>query len=344
MQRLRLAIIGFGRLGQACAGAIHASDDLALVGLVRRPENLHRPLPEQFAEVPIVSHPSELGDVDAVLICLPTERVREAATELLRHHTPIVEAAAFDIPSRQAHWSALDRMALRRGVAAAVGAGWDPGARGLFEDLFAALCPKGSTTTHDRPGVSLHHSLAARAVPGVRDALCAEFRGADGSSRRYVYLEPLPGADVARAAAAIQSDPLFLGQETVVLPVRQRGDAGGGGPRGGHRAMGPGRREGPPAVSPGRPLRPGGRCRTDDGGGGKGTADASTWRLSLGQDPARRTAAGGQGRQDLKPRGVDSAVRDAASIVADRVATKPQRRRNIGDADDECACTAILTG
>ncbi len=219
MQRLRLAIIGFGRLGQACAGAIHASDDLALVGLVRRPENLHRPLPEQFAEVPIVSHPSELGDVDAVLICLPTERVREAATELLRHHTPIVEAAAFDIPSRQAHWSALDRMALRRGVAAAVGAGWDPGARGLFEDLFAALCPKGSTTTHDRPGVSLHHSLAARAVPGVRDALCAEFRGADGSSRRYVYLEPLPGADVARAAAAIQSDPLFLGQETVVLPV-----------------------------------------------------------------------------------------------------------------------------
>ena len=219
MKRLRLAIIGFGRLGQACAIAIHESDDLALVGLVRRLENIRRPLPDQFAAVPIVSHPSELGDVDAVLVCLPTELVREAATDLLQHHTPIVEAAAFDIGSRQAHWSALDRLALRRGVAAVVGAGWDPGARALFEGLFASLCPKGSTATHDRPGVSLHHTLAARAIPGVRDALCADFRGADGRTQRYVYLELAPGADVALATRAIQSDPLFLDQETVVLPV-----------------------------------------------------------------------------------------------------------------------------
>ena len=34
-------------------------------------------------------------------------------------------------------------MALRRGVPAVVGAGWDPGVRPLFEGLFAALCPKG---------------------------------------------------------------------------------------------------------------------------------------------------------------------------------------------------------
>ena len=115
---------------------------------------------------PAVS-PSERGAVDAVLVCLPTDLVRELATDLLRHHTPIVEAATLDGITRQTHWREIDRMALRRGVPAVVGAGWDPGVRPLFEGLFAALCPKGGTRTHDRPGFSLHHTLAAWAIPGV---------------------------------------------------------------------------------------------------------------------------------------------------------------------------------
>jgi diaminopimelate dehydrogenase len=219
MKRRRLAIVGLGRLGQACARAILESDDLALAGIVRRQDTLLRPRPAQFADIPTVSHPSELDELDAALICLPTALVREAATDLLQHHTPIVEAATFDSELRETHWQTIDRVAVRRGVQAVVGAGWDPGIRRLFEDLFVVLCPKGGTATHDRPGVSLHHTLAARAIPGIRDALSAEFKGADGNVRRYVYVELLPGADLEPAARAIQSDPLFLNEETLVLPV-----------------------------------------------------------------------------------------------------------------------------
>ncbi len=219
MQRRRLAIVGLGRLGQACAHAVLESDDLTLTGLVRRAETVLNPLPTQLAGIPSVTHPSELGAVDAVLICLPTELVCELATDLLRHRTPIVEAAALDGIARQTHWREIDRMALRRGVPAVVGAGWDPGVRTLFEGLFAMVCPRGGTRTHDRPGVSLHHTLAARAIPGVRDALCAEFRGANGTLQRYVYVELAPGANLEPAAQAIQSDPLFLDEETLVLPA-----------------------------------------------------------------------------------------------------------------------------
>ena len=219
MRRRRLAIVGLGRLGRACAHAALESDDLALAGIVRRPETVLNPLPAEFADVPAVSHPGELDTVDAALICLPTELVRDVAASLLRHRTPIVEAATFDGIARQAHWREIDRMALRREVPAVVGAGWDPGIRTLFEGFFATLCPKGSTRIHDRPGVSLHHTLAARAIPGVRDALCAEFRGADGAVQRYVYVELTPGAGLEPAAEAIRGDPLFLGAETLVLPV-----------------------------------------------------------------------------------------------------------------------------
>ena len=83
MQRRRLAIVGLGRLGQACAHAILESDDLALAGLVRRAETVLNPLPTQLAGIPAVSHTSGLGAVDAVLVCLPTDLVRELATDLL---------------------------------------------------------------------------------------------------------------------------------------------------------------------------------------------------------------------------------------------------------------------
>lgn len=48
-----LAIIGFGRLGKACGEAIAASEDLAVAGLVRRPESLNRPLPERLRGVAV---------------------------------------------------------------------------------------------------------------------------------------------------------------------------------------------------------------------------------------------------------------------------------------------------
>jgi diaminopimelate dehydrogenase len=219
MKRLRLAVVGLGRVGQACVAAISESQDLALAGIVRRPERIRSPLPLGLAAVPVVSSASELDNLDAALVCLPAEFILEAATDLVQHHTSIVESAIFAGDSLKSHWSTMDRVALRHRVPVVVGAGWDPGLRPLFEGIFAVLCPKGSAYKHDRPGVSLHHTLAARAIGGIRDALCAELRTSDGRIQRYVYVEFLPGVDVEQVSRTIQDDPLFLDQETLVLPV-----------------------------------------------------------------------------------------------------------------------------
>lgn len=68
-----LAIIGFGRLGRACAQAILQDERFALAGIVRRPEHALEP---PFAQSPVVSHISELGRVDAALICVPTAQLK----------------------------------------------------------------------------------------------------------------------------------------------------------------------------------------------------------------------------------------------------------------------------
>jgi diaminopimelate dehydrogenase len=157
--------------------------------------------------------------VDVALVCVPSASTLDAAREILSRGVPVVEAAQLHAQAFRAHREALDHEAQRQRRAAVVGAGWDPGALQALRGWLALLAPRGLTTSRARTASSLHHTLAARGVPGVRDALCTEARSGEGRLQRYVYLELEPGADPAAASAALRADPLFLADETVVLPV-----------------------------------------------------------------------------------------------------------------------------
>lgn len=216
--RLRLAIIGLGRLGRACCAAIAGTEDLAVAGIVRRPDSLGRPLPVGLPAVPVAAHPSELERIDIALLCLPPGITTEAATMLLQHRIPLVEAASLSGRAAEIHRERVAAAARHHHVAAIMAAGWDPGVLGILGGLLAMVAPRGESTVRDRPGVSLHHTLAARSVPGVADALCTEL-GSGAALRRYVYVELEPGAALGTAEQAIRADPLLAGEETIVLPV-----------------------------------------------------------------------------------------------------------------------------
>lgn len=219
MKPLHLAVIGLGRVGRACAETILDAGDLALAGVVRRSADLAVPLPRSLPDVKAVSHFTELDLLDGAIVCVPTEHGLDTIHELLQHGIPIVECATIHGDAFQARKAEIDRMAKHRRVPAVVGAGWDPGALSLLRSLFALLTPKGHTTTTDRPGHSLHHGMAVKAMPGVRDALCAELPAADGKMQRYVYVELEDSADFEHVSQAIRDDPLFLGEESLIFPV-----------------------------------------------------------------------------------------------------------------------------
>lgn len=219
MKRLRIAIIGFGKLGRACAEAILDDEQLALAGIVRRADSVAEKLPSTYTEIPVVSHISELGAVNAALVCVPTAEVLAVARDLIQHGIPIVECATLHGEALREHKEELDRLATHHNVPAIVGAGWDPGALSLFRAIFDLLIPNGKTETSWHTAASLHHTTAARAVPGVREALSTELRTGDGKLQRYVYVELEKGADPAKVESAILSDLLYLGEETLVFPV-----------------------------------------------------------------------------------------------------------------------------
>jgi len=216
MNRLRLAIVGFGRLGQACALALRDAPDFELAGVVRRERG---PLPRPFEHVAVAGHPRELERASIALVCVPAQATLEVARALLQQRLPLVECAALDGGALAAHHRALGEAARRHRVPAVVGAGWQPGALPLLQRVFEILIPRGQTEASAHPGVSLHRSAALEGVAGVAAALGCERRAADGRPQRYLYVQLAQGASLAEVERRVRADPLYAGEETELFQV-----------------------------------------------------------------------------------------------------------------------------
>jgi diaminopimelate dehydrogenase len=218
MARLRLAVVGFGRLGHACAHAVRDAAELELAGVVRRPEAAAE-LPAPFRQVRVAAHLRDLGRVDGALLCVPSGAVAAVAHDVLQLHVPVVECAILEGRALVAHYEAIARAAAHHRVPAIVGAGWNPGMLPLLRRAFVVLISSGHTAVTARPGVSLHHTEAAAGIPGIEEALATEYRDAQGRITRYVHAQLEQGADPARVRTALEADPLFAGEQTLLFPV-----------------------------------------------------------------------------------------------------------------------------
>lgn len=194
-------MIGLGRLDHRCAELLLDDPTLGLAGVVRRtPAQL-----DWLGDLPVVGHFTELKQVDAALLCVPADSVQGQARELLQHRIPLVECARLHGDTFIAHHGEMQRMAHLYRTTAIVGAGSDPGILSLFRSQFALLLPHGHTRSSLHAGTSLHHSLAAEGIAGVRRALALEQRTQDGTLQRYIYVELEPGADAAAAGVVGRS-------------------------------------------------------------------------------------------------------------------------------------------
>ena len=215
MKKKRLAIVGLGNLGRKCVETVVSDPALELAGVVRRPESA----PAAWLKAPAVTHVSELHEIDAALVCVPPDSALGTTTALLQGRIPVVECARLHGDAFLEHKAEIHRVALHHRLPAIVGAGCDPGALSLFRSQFALLAPHGRTESRRHTGASLHHTLAAANVRGVKQALATELQAQGGALQRYVYVELEPSADADAVRDALVADPLFLDEETLVLPV-----------------------------------------------------------------------------------------------------------------------------
>ncbi|MCD7712302.1 MAG: diaminopimelate dehydrogenase, partial [Firmicutes bacterium] len=113
----------------------------------------------------------------------------------------------------------LDEVAKANNSVAVISAGWDPGSDSIVRALLEAMVPKGITYTNFGPGMSMGHTVAVKAIEGVKAALSMTIPVGTGIHRRMVYIEVKDGYEFEKVAAAIKADDYFVHDDTHVIQV-----------------------------------------------------------------------------------------------------------------------------
>jgi diaminopimelate dehydrogenase len=216
MKKIRAAVVGYGNIGKYVVEALEAAPDFEIAGIVRRHGAENKPA--ELAAYPVVKDVKELEKVDVAILATPTRSVEAYAKEILALGIHTVDS--FDIHTQIPQLRKTLGEAAKAGNAVSIiSAGWDPGSDSIVRTLMEAIAPKGVTYTNFGPGRSMGHSVAVRAIEGVRDALSMTIPVGTGIHRRMVYVELEDGADFQKVEAAIKADPYFVNDETHVKQV-----------------------------------------------------------------------------------------------------------------------------
>lgn len=197
---IKVAIIGYGNIGKAVEQALETAPDMMLAA--------------------VYHHNDDLSAVraDVAILCVPTREVPEYAQRLIAQG--IVTVDSFDIhgriPALRKQLMPLDK---DNKTVSVIAAGWDPGSDSVVRALLQAIAPQGITYTNFGPGRSMGHTVAAKAIEGVKDALSMTIPLGTGVHRRMVYIELEPGADFKRVEKLLLKDDYFAHDETHVIAV-----------------------------------------------------------------------------------------------------------------------------
>ena len=216
MNKIRVAVVGYGNIGKSAVEALEAAQDMEIVGIVRRAGR--EGCPREIEGYTIVKDIKELENVDVAILATPTRSVEEYALECLKQGINTVDS--FDIHGLIVDLRrTLDKAAKENGAVSVIAAGWDPGSDSVVRTLMESLAPKGLTYTNFGPGRSMGHSVCVRSKKGVKDALSMTIPVGEGIHRRMVYVELEEGVSLEEVTKEIKADPYFSNDETHVFQV-----------------------------------------------------------------------------------------------------------------------------
>ena len=215
MKKIRAAIVGYGNIGKYVLDAIESALDFEVAGVVRRNPS---EVPPELTHYKVTDSLARLENVDVAVLATPTRQVEAFAKEALALGINTVDS--FDIHGDiVALRRSLDKEAKANNAVSVISAGWDPGSDSVVRALLEAMVPKGITYTNFGPGMSMGHTVAVKAIDGVKAALSMTIPTGTSIHRRMVYIEVKDGYQFEKVAAAIKADDYFAHDETHVMQV-----------------------------------------------------------------------------------------------------------------------------
>lgn len=224
MNKIKVAIVGYGHVGESALGSILDSPDMELAGIVEVPPvvkkmcHLQPQQPAVLGDTKIVDNIKELGSVDVAILSCPSRGVHRLAKSVLEAGINCVDS--FDIHHEIVTLrNKLDEIAKKHERVSITSAGWDPGIDSVVRAWMEAMSPKGITHTNYGPGMSMGHTCAVKSIEGVEDALAVTVPAGMGIHRRMVYVKIKSDASFSSVEAKIKEDPYFVNDRTYVKKV-----------------------------------------------------------------------------------------------------------------------------
>ena len=214
--------MGYGNIGRYTIESLTNERDFELAGVV---DPFVMSPPRELEDVPFVKTLEEAPDFDVALLCIPTRQVKETGLKVLAMGKRCADI--FDIHGEEVLdlYQTFKEAALKYNTASISAAGWDPGIDSVIRTLMTVMIPKGITYTNFGPGMSMGHSVAAKAIPGVKDAVSLTYPKGSGLHRRLVYILPEEGADKGEIEKTLKADSYFSHDEVNINFVDSLEDA-----------------------------------------------------------------------------------------------------------------------
>ncbi len=169
MNKIKVAILGYGNLGRGVECAVSAADDMELCALFTRrdPESIKT---ESGVPVYHIDRAIEMkDDIDVLLLCGGSANDLPEQTPAFAKHFNVVDS--FDTHAKiPEHFEKTDSSSRDGKKVSVISVGWDPGMFSLNRLYGEAILPDGRDYTFWGKGVSQGHSDAIRRIDGVADA------------------------------------------------------------------------------------------------------------------------------------------------------------------------------
>ena len=167
--KIRIAICGFGNLGQGVEKAVANSEDMELIAIFtrRNPEEIAKQTSTKV--VSIKEAINYVNDVDVVVMAggsatdlpeqVPTFAKLFSTVDSYDNHKKIPEYLA-----------TVEKEATKGGNISIISVGWDPGLFSIIRNYLKSILPNTEVYTFWGEGISQGHSDAVRRIQGVKDA------------------------------------------------------------------------------------------------------------------------------------------------------------------------------
>ena len=165
MNKIKIGIMGYGNLGRGVLKAAKQNNDIEVVGVFTRRDNL-------VVDGIDTIHISKIADykdkIDVMILC------GGSATDLPKQGPLMAEmfntVDSFDTHAKiPEYFECVDKVAKASGTLSIISVGWDPGLFSLNRLMGQCILPEGKDYTFWGKGVSQGHSDAIRRIDGVKD-------------------------------------------------------------------------------------------------------------------------------------------------------------------------------